>query len=131
MRIAILENNVVVNIIVVPQGYVPGVDEVDITGQSVGIGYKYANGVFTAPPAPTPAPIRRLTKLQFINRFSRMELVGIITAARTDAQAELFLRMLDWVSVEPDGTSVNLDDPATVEGVNALVGATRAAEILA
>ena len=52
---AIIENGIVVNVVVA---------DADIAAQncwvllegSEGIGWKYANGVFTAPPIPEPAP---------------------------------------------------------------------------
>mgnify|MGYP000873647756 CR=1 FL=1 len=83
-------------------------------------------------PAPAPGP-RRLTKLAFIGRIGN-EFAGILTAAKTNVQVELFVRMLDWATPDPDGTSVDLDDPRVVEALTALeaaglIAAGRAQEI--
>ncbi|MBK7002115.1 MAG: hypothetical protein IPH35_19785 [Rhodoferax sp.] len=84
----------------------------------------------------TPAPVqgpRRLTKLAFIGRIGT-EFAGILTAAKSNVQVELFVRMLDWATPDPDGTSVDLDDPRVVEALTTLeaaglIGAGRAQEI--
>lgn len=83
-------------------------------------------------PAPAPGP-RRLSKLAFIGCIGD-EFAGILTAAKTNVQVELFVRMLDWATPDPDGTSVDLDDPRVVEALTTLeaaglLGAGRAQEI--
>jgi len=93
-----------------------------------------------------PAPSRRATKLQFRNLFTTEEKVAIELAAldnpsadmETRAQAaglRVFLEDLDSATPDPDGTSIDLDDPRTVAGVNALesyglIATGRATEIL-
>jgi len=93
-----------------------------------------------------PAPSRRATKLQFRNLFTTTEKVAIELAALDNPSADMtaraqsaglrvFLEDLDSATPDPDGTSVDLDDPRTVAGVNALesiglIAAGRATEIL-
>jgi hypothetical protein len=86
-------------------------------------------------PEPVAAPSRRLSKLAYMNRFTDDELAAIYTAAKTVVQVEIFLKKFEATSVEPDGTSIDLDDPRTVAGVQGLeyfqlIGAGRASEIL-
>lgn len=82
-----------------------------------------------------PQGPRRLTKLAFIGKIGS-EFAGILTAAKTNVQVELFVRMLDWATPDPDGTSVDLDDPRVVDALMALeaaglIAAGRAQEIRA
>lgn len=70
----------------------------------------------------TPQGPRRLTKLAFIGRIGN-EFAGILTAAKTNVQVELFVRMLDWATPDPDGTSVDLDDPRVVDALTTLEAA--------
>jgi hypothetical protein len=133
---ALIKNNLVENVILADQAFAdsiaPGWDAV-VPSQNAGIGWTYVDGVFTAPPAPTPTPaqpIRTLTKLQYMGRFTDAELVGIYTAAKTVVQVEIWLEKFKLAS------EINLDDPATVSGLQAmesagLIGVGRAAEILA
>ena len=84
---------------------------------------------------PTMFASRRLSKLSYMNRFSDGELAAIYTASKTVVQVEVFLKKFEATSVETDGTSIDLDDPRTVVGVQALeqfglIGEGRAAEIL-
>lgn len=65
---------------------------------------------------------RRLTKLAFIGRIGD-EFAGILSAAKTNVQVELFVRMLDWATPDPDGTSVDLDDPRVVTALDTLEAA--------
>jgi hypothetical protein len=99
-----------------------------------GMGFDVCNHTAEAPVPAAPAQ-RRLTKLAFIGRIGN-EFAGILTAARANVQVELFVRMLDWATPDPDGTSVDLDDPRVVEALTTLeaaglIGAGRAQEILA
>ena len=92
------------------------------------LGKLYSGGVFSDAPA---VPVRRLTKLQFIGRLTPTEAKGLLSAADSDPDVRLFVRMLDWATPEADGTSVDLDDPRTVAAIQALFSSERAAEILA
>lgn len=86
-------------------------------------------------PVPVPAP-RRLTKLAYMNRFHDDELAAIYTAAKSVVQVEVMLAKLNAATPDADGTAVDLDDPRTIGGVQALeavglIAAGRANEILA
>lgn len=81
-----------------------------------------------------PPPARRLTKLSFVGRLGT-DFATILTAAKASVEVELFVKMLDWATPDPDGTSVDLDDPRVVYALNTLEAAGliaegRAAEIL-
>ena len=87
---------------------------------------------YVAPPAPTPyvePPIRILTKLAYMNRFTDSELATIYTAAKSVVSVEIWLEKFKLAS------EINLDDPYTIGGLKAmeaggLIGAGRAAKIL-
>ena len=90
-------------------------------------GYVWVLQEYSAPVA-EPKP-RQLTKLEYMNLFSDAELAGIYTAAKTVVAVEVWLEKFKLAS------EINLDDPRTVSGVNALeasglLGVGRAAEIL-
>lgn len=75
-------------------------------------------------------PVRLLTKLGYMNRFTDAELAGIYTAAKTVVAVEIWLEKFKLAA------EINLDDPATVAGLQAmetagLLAAGRAAAILA
>jgi hypothetical protein len=74
--------------------------------------------------------VRILTKLAYMNRFTDTELAGIYTAAKSVVQIEV------WLDKFKLAEEINLDDPSTIAGVQALEAAGlliagRAAEILA
>ena len=59
MRVALIENGLVINVILVENSYHPdaGVEAIALPDNSpVGEGWAYANGEFTAPQPPTPEP---------------------------------------------------------------------------
>ena len=100
-----------------------------------GMGFDVCNHIAEVAQVEQPSPARRLTKLAFIGRIGD-EFAGILTAAKSNVQVELFVRMLDWATPDPDGTSVDLDDPRVVDALQTLeaaglIGAGRALEILA
>lgn len=80
-------------------------------------------------PEPEPEPIRTLTKLQFRNRFTFPEKQAIYAAAEVSVDIRIFLDDINAAE------NINLDDPATIGGVQALeagglIAAGRAVEIL-
>jgi hypothetical protein len=94
-----------------------------------GPGWLYDGSMFTAPPDPAPTPVRTLTKLQYMNRFTDGELASIYTAAKSNVAVEIWLEKFKLAS------EVNLDDASTVAGLQAmeavgLLASGRAAEIL-
>lgn len=75
-------------------------------------------------------PKRLITKLDYMNRFTDTELATIYTVAKTNIAVEIWLEKFKLAS------EINLDDPRTIGGVQALeqyglIGAGRAMEILA
>ena len=77
----------------------------------------------------------RLTKQQFIDRFSQGEMQGILTAAKVSTAVESWLFRFNNLTPDLDGTSVDLSDPRTVTGLYSLeeagiLGEGRASEIL-
>lgn len=135
MTYACIKSGIVENIIEADHTFADSIAhdwDAVVPSQNAGIGWTYADGVFTAPPAPTPTPaqpIRTFTKLQYMDRFTDAELAGIYTAAKSVVQIEI------WLEKFKLATDINLDDPATIGGLQAmeaggLLGAGRAAEIL-
>lgn len=73
---------------------------------------------------------RTLTKLEYMNRFTDVELAAIYTAAKAVVQVEIWLEKFKLAQ------EISLDDVSTVGGLQAmeaagLIGTGRAAEILA
>jgi hypothetical protein len=71
-----------------------------------------------------------------MNRFTDDELAAIYTAAKSVMQVEVWLAKFNAATPDADGTSIGLDDPRTIEGLqgieaSGLLAAGRAAEILA
>ena len=100
---------------------------------NAGPGWTYDGGVFSAP---APAPVRRLTKLAYMNRFTDLELADIYSAAKTVIAVEVWLAKFNATTPDADGTAIDLDDPRTVAGLQGmeaagLLAVGRAAEILA
>lgn len=76
-----------------------------------------------------PAATRKLSKLEYMSRFSDAELAGIYTAAKTVVAVEV------WLDKFRLAGEVDLDDARTGAGLGALEGAGllaigRAEEIL-
>lgn len=73
---------------------------------------------------------RLISRLDYMNRFTDAELAAIYTAARTDVNVEIWLEKFKLAS------SINLDDPKTLLGLQALetlglIATGRPVEILA
>ncbi len=67
-------------------------------------------------PPPT-FPGRVLTKLQYMNRFTSVELANIYSAAKSVIQVEI------WLEKFKLATEINLDDPTILEGLLAMEAA--------
>lgn len=87
---------------------------------------------YPAPASANPPPPRKiiLTKLEYMNRFTDGELAAIYTAAKTVVSVEIWLEKFKLAS------EINLDDPATIAGLQAmettgLLAAGRSTEIIA
>ena len=66
------------------------------------------------------APKRRLTKLELIGRMGEAVFVAIIGMAQQSVEMAAWVEMVRMTTPEPDGTSIDLDDPRTVAGLNAI-----------
>lgn len=74
-------------------------------------------------------PKRVISKLEYMNKFTDEELAAIYTLAKSNIAIEIWLEKFKLAA------DINLDDPRTIVGVNALeyvgiIGAGRAQEIL-
>ena len=70
------------------------------------LGKKYENGVFVEGPAVVLPSI--ITKLALLNRMTDAEFIGIINAAKTDAEVEL------WKTRFDNATTIDLNDGSRV-----------------
>ena len=66
------------------------------------------------------APKRRLTKLELIGRMGEAVFVAIIGMAQQSVEMAAWVELARMATPEPDGTSIDLDDPRTLAGLNAL-----------
>ena len=66
------------------------------------------------------APKRRLTKLELIERMGEAVFVSIIGMAQQSVEIAAWVEMVRMTTPDPDGTSIDLDDPRTLAGLNAL-----------
>lgn len=77
----------------------------------------------------------RLTRLDFLNRFTDAELAGIFAAAKQSIALEVWLAKFNAATPEADGTSIDACDERTIVGIHmlesaGLIGSGRANEIL-
>jgi hypothetical protein len=78
---------------------------------------------------------RRLSKLEFIDLLTDTEYATILGAARESVAIEAWIKKMELATPDDDGTSIDLDDPRTQGGVQALeliglIGEGRAEVIL-
>ena len=65
-------------------------------------------------------PKRRLTKLEFIGKMGEAVFVAILGMAQQSVEMAAWVELVRMATPDPDGTSIDLDDPRTVAGLNAL-----------
>ena len=65
-------------------------------------------------------PKRRLTKLEFIGRMGEAVFVAILGMAQQSVQMAAWVELVRMATPDPDGTSIYLDDPRTLAGLNEL-----------
>lgn len=92
---------------------------------------------FVAPDAPVDTRMfagrRQLTKLEFVQLLGN-DFVSILAASKQSIEIEAFVMLVTLATPDPDGYSINLDDPRMqalhqLEAAGVL-GAGRASEIL-
>lgn len=66
------------------------------------------------------APKRRLTKLEFIGRMGEQVFIAILGMAQQSVEMAAWVELVRMATPDPDGTSIDLDDPRTLAGLNAL-----------
>jgi hypothetical protein len=71
------------------------------------------------PQVPPPSP-RRLSKLQFIERLGDAAYLTILGMAKVSVEVEGWVKKLEYATPEPDGTSIDLSNPVTIAGVEAI-----------
>ena len=94
-----------------------------------GMEYATCNHVKAPEIAAAPAS-RRVTKQQFIDLLGTAAVAFILTAAKTDIGVEMWVKRLELTTPDPDGTSIDLDDPRTVGGVRSLEPVLSAAGVV-
>lgn len=84
--------------------------------------------VFVATPTPDETPDtrmfggrRKLTKLEFVALLGQQAYGAILMVAKTEVAVEMWVRMIDLATPDLEsGYSIDLDDPRTQYGVQAL-----------
>lgn len=61
--------------------------------------------------AVSEAPRRRVTKLEFIARIGDAAFTKLLELSQSSVEIAKFVKMIDWATPDPDGTSIDLDDP--------------------
>lgn len=64
---------------------------------------------------------RRLTKLQFINLLGDEVYIAILSASKSSIEMEAWVRKFDAATPDLDGTSIDLDNQDTINGLNQLL----------
>lgn len=127
-RWALIEGDVVANVVEQDDEPSIGGTWVDITGLFVGPGFTYDGEHFT-PPAPA-VESRVITKVAMLTgRLKQAEFVGILQASKTDVAVEA------WKYVFDAAATIDLDSQNTRDGMTLLVAKglltqARASEIL-
>ena len=70
-------------------------------------------------PIPTSGATR-LPRLQFIARLGDSAVVAILALSQQSVEVAAWVKLLDWTTPDADGTSIDLLDPRTIAGLNAL-----------
>lgn len=132
MKISLIKNNVVENIIIaesVQQASTMFPAYVCLQTRSEGVGYLYSPGTdsFSAPAQENKIA---LSRYEFISRFTSSELAAIYTRAATDANTLVFVKKLELSG------EVQLNNPEVSQGLDYLIAvgviqSARKAQILA
>lgn len=73
---------------------------------------------------------RRLTKLEFIEALGENAFVAILQMAKVSPIIEAWVEKMKLATPDPDGTSVDLADPRTIAGIEAIGQALEAQGIV-
>lgn len=84
-----------------------------------GMEFAQHNHIREIPAEPVP-PARRLTKLEMIGRMGESVFVAIMGMAKESVAVAAWVEMVRMATPDPDGTSIDLDDPRTLAGLQAL-----------
>lgn len=77
------------------------------------------------PAQPTQNPTRYggrrwLTKVEFVDLIGPQAYVAILAMAKNAPEIEAWVKLMELATPNEDGTSVNLDDRRTIDGVHAI-----------
>jgi hypothetical protein len=72
---------------------------------------------------PTPYVSKRLSKLEFLRLLTDLEYESILSLAKTQVSIEAWLKKFEMATSEPDGTSIDLNDPRTIAGIHGMCAA--------
>lgn len=145
IRYALIKNGIVDNVIVADADFIAAISHqydrcelLDTPDEQkvAGLGWRYVDGVFIAPPEPesgTPT-YKSWSAFDFYRKFSSAERIAIRTRTNTDPIAEDIYSTLN--AAIASGANIRDDDPDTTNGLAYLesvgvLAAGRAAEILA
>lgn len=154
MRYAVVQGQTVVNVIVWDgvEGWEPIDGQTLVASEDAGIGWTYADGVFSEPPPPeapeVPADPIRITRLRLKNELltpgellaynkTKRDVMALTAADYNDPSKTLLVQAEILLDYMEDATAIELDNPKTVMGVSQLMVAlgiltpTRAAQVLA
>ena len=127
---AIIENNIVTNIIVAEQDFIdshyPGAVRIDNLSTKPSIGWKYENNQFNkleeiADILSLPSKQTVFTRLEFRQKFTLQELIKIDNYEQqnlTDVQKQTLKVITNNFAM---ATNIDLSDPLTIQGINYLV----------
>lgn len=154
MRYAVVQGQSVVNIIVWDgaEGWEPGDGQTLVATEDAGIGWTYADGMFSEPPPPeepeaSAEPVR-ITRLRLKNELltpaellaynkAKRDVAALTAADYGDPAKALLVQAEILLDYMEDATAIELDNPKTVMGVSQLMVAlgiltpARAAQVLA
>lgn len=62
-------------------------------------------------PESVSVPGRRITRLAFVERIGEAAFVALLAMAKQSIEVEAMMKLIEWAQLDPDGTSIDLDDP--------------------
>ena len=129
-RVAVIENDTVINVKVVPDDWSLAPNEEFVDGTIVGPKWKVNNGVFERPVQQKYRHIN-ISKVDFLDRFTFAELEDLETKAETTPRLRVVTRYLDAADKTVDLESPRLDNMLDILVQQNVITQPRKAEILA